>query len=257
MDQEKYYQKIKSLNIKHYAGEVPYYSKASLRPVEEAILKKLPAGSKILDLGCGSGRFSIGAATLGFDVTGLDITPAAIKAAKKRALESNLSTAKFMVGDMISLPFNDKEFDFVFCPRFVINAVATEQRRKESIKQMIRVVKTDGLVFIESFNKLYAGSGIFSPIKNFLRDIWINIKLIWCKLFKVKYVGLLPGDITYKANKVDGAPEGFAHLPTIYEFKKILPDRSKYSIKSIPEIRGLKKNDLLKYFRYSFWIIIK
>ncbi|MCL5782203.1 MAG: methyltransferase domain-containing protein [Patescibacteria group bacterium] len=251
MDQEKYYQQIKDFNIKHYTDEVPYYSTALLRPVEEAILKTLRAGAKILDLGCGSGRFSIGAAKLGFDLTGVDITPAAIEAAQKRARESNLHDVKFVVGDMTSLPFNNNEFDFVFCPRFVINAVATKQKRKESINEMTRVVKTNGLVFIESFNKLYAGTSITSPINNFTRDIWINIKMLWCKFFKIHYSGLLPGDITYKSNKVHGASDGFAHIPTVFEFKSTIPRNLIYEIKSIPEIRGSKKLTKVRYILHS------
>ena len=233
MDQEKYYQRIKSLNIRHYAGEVPYYSKAPLRSVEEALLKKLPARSRILDLGCGSGRFSVGAALLGFDVTGVDITPEAIKAAQMRADNIDHITVKFLVGDMTVLPFKDGEFDFVFCPRFVINAVATMEKRQQSIIEMIRVVRPGGLIFIESFNKLYFGSGVTLPIKNVISDIFTYIRIFYCKTARKQYVGLLPGDITYKANKVDEASIGFAHLPTIFEIKRWIPKNKKYLIQSM------------------------
>ncbi|MBU1149122.1 class I SAM-dependent methyltransferase, partial [Patescibacteria group bacterium] len=67
-----YYNKIKKLNIEHYAGEISYYTKAELRKVEIKILMSLKRGAKILDLGCGAGRFSIGAGQLGFNVIGID-----------------------------------------------------------------------------------------------------------------------------------------------------------------------------------------
>lgn len=86
-DDENYYDRIKKFNIVHYAGETSYYTKAPLRQAEVALLDKLPQGATILDLGCGSGRFSVGAALRGFNVTGLDITPKAIEAARKKALE--------------------------------------------------------------------------------------------------------------------------------------------------------------------------
>lgn len=57
-----YYEKIKNLNIAHYSGEVSYYTSAPIRNVEKKLLDNLPADSSLLDLGCGSGRFSIEAA---------------------------------------------------------------------------------------------------------------------------------------------------------------------------------------------------
>lgn len=256
MDNESYYKKIKSLNVQHYAGEVSYYSKAALRPVEESILANLPRESKILDLGCGSGRFSVGAAKLGFNVTGVDITPEAVRAAQTRAENSNITNVQFLVGDMTELPFKNEEFDYVFCPRFSINAVATVEKRKQAIKEMTRVVKSDGLVFVESFNKFYCGTGPFLPLVNIIRDSFCYLKIFLCKLINKPYNGLLPGDITYKANKVDSASDGYAHLPTIFELKTWIPNGKRYVFLSIPQITKMVENDFLKYIRYSIWIMI-
>jgi|GEM_PF-1136796 len=256
MDNESYYKKIKNLNIQHYAGEVSYYSKALLRPVEKAILLNLPQGSKTLDLGCGSGRFSVGAAGLSFNVTGVDITPEAVQAAKDRAKNSNITNVNFLVGDMTELPFKDNEFDYVFCPRFSINAVATIDKRKQAIKEMTRVVKPDGLVFVESFNKFYCGTGPILPLTNIIRDSFRHIKIFIYGLKNKPYDDLLPGDITYKANKVDSASDGYAHLPTVFELKTWVPNGKRYVFLSIPQITKRIKNDLLKYIRYSIWIVI-
>jgi ubiquinone/menaquinone biosynthesis C-methylase UbiE len=253
INQEKYYQKIKKLNIEHYAAEVPYYTKAPLRKVEITLLKTLPKGSKILDLGCGAGRFSIGAARMGFNVTAVDITPASIRNAKQRAIKNKLKNVNFLVGDMTNLDFRDSVFDYVFCPRFSINAVATYEKREQAIKEMFRVVKPDGKVFIESFNKLYLGRGPILVIQNIVTDLKRCIQIL---IMNTSYEGELPGDIIYDANKVIGAPKGYAHLPTIYELKSLTSsfDRRSYSIKNIVD---QVKFDLLKYFRYSIWIIIK
>jgi len=257
MNTENYYKKIKALNIVHYTGETSYYEKAPLRSVENALLKTLKPGSRILDLGCGSGRFSVGVAEQGFGVVGMDITPAAIAAAKNKALNVGVDNVSFLEGDMTLIPFPDNSFDYVFCPRFVINAVATQEKRKKSVTEMIRVVKPDGSVFIESFNKLYSGRGLGMPIRNIVRDIWRVIVLATCRLFKKEYKGLLPGDIVYPNNKVAGAPDGYAHLPTPFEFKKLVPRGQKAKIYSITQILGnRKKPDIFKLFRYSMWIIV-
>lgn len=251
IDPDQYYKRIKELNVSHYAGEVPYYTRASLREVEKVLLKKLRSNSKVLDLGCGSGRFSLGAAMHGFNVTGVDITPEAISAAQHEARGTN---ANFIIGDMTELDFEDETFDYVFCPRFSINAVATLSRRKKAVSEMLRVVNESGLVLIESLNKSYLKNGYL--FRNILRDLFIRIRILMSWLVKKEYSGLLPGDITYRSNKVDGAPDGYAHLPTALELKKLIPERSFYKFYSIPQIVRGRKFDLFKYLRYSIWVVI-
>ncbi len=256
INQKEYYHKIKNLNILHYTGEVSYYEKAPLRIAEKAILNRLKPGAIILDLGCGAGRFSLGIAKLGFNVTGIDITPDAINAAFEKSKSLNLKNVKFLVGDMTKLPFEDNAFDYVFCPRFSINAVATFSQRKKAIQEMIRVVKDSGVVFIESFNKLYLGKGPILFFKNIIRDIWKNFLIFFSWLLNKKYKGLLPGDIIYESNKVLGASQGYAHLPTIFELKKLVPKNTKYKFYSIPQIVKNRRKDLYKIFRYSIWVAI-
>ena len=253
-DENEYYSQIKELNISHYAGEVSYYTKAPLRQVEKKLLDSIRKESKILDVGCGSGRFSIGAAQAGHNVTGLDITPDAITAASNKARDLKLGNTHFLVGDMTQIPFSDNEFDYVFCPRFSINAVATFKKRQRAIAEMMRVVKPGGVVYIESFNKLYMGRGPFIPLENILNDIRKKISILLCRLMKKKYPGLLPGDIVYKANKVVGVSKGYAHLPSIFELARLLPDNTLYKFYSIPQIMEDNKFDFFKYFRYSIWI---
>lgn len=256
IDENDYYVRIKELNISHYAGEISYYTQAPLRQVEKKILTSINKGSKILDVGCGSGRFSIKAAQMGYNITGLDITSEAITAASNKAKNLKLDNVHFLVGDMTYMPFSDNEFDYVFCPRFSINAVATFQKRQKAISEMVRVVKPEGIVYIESFNKLYMGRGPFLALKNILTDIQRKISILLCHLTKKKYSGLLPGDIFYESNKVAGASVGYAHLPTIFELMMLLPDKTPRKFYSIPQIVKNRKLDLFKYFRYSIWIFL-
>lgn len=255
---DDYYQRIKDLNISHYSGEVSYYTQASLRNVEKKLLTSIPKHSKILDVGCGSGRFAIGAAQIGHDVTGIDIAPAAIVAATKKAKKLNLGNVNFLVKDMTNIPFKNNEFNYIFCPRFSINAIATFEKRKRAIEEMIRVVKPGGAVYVESFNKLYFGQGPILPLKNLFSDLLKYSLIFWCRVANRKYTGFLPGDIIYKSNKVIGAPEGYAHLPTIFELNKISPKNVARKFYSIPQILNQQKSfNLINYFRYSIWIFLR
>ena len=62
-------------------------------------LLDLPSGGRVLDAPCGSGRIAVRLAQRGLDVTGLDISPEEIEAARARG-----STARFEVGDLRELP---------------------------------------------------------------------------------------------------------------------------------------------------------
>ncbi len=256
--QEEYYRKIKELNIKHYSGEIPYYSTAELREVEKFLLEEIKKGSTLLDVGCGSGRFSIGAAKLGFKVTGMDITSNAIKAARSRSKELKIKNVIFEVDDITSrLSFKTNSFDSVFCPRFVINAISTLPRRQMAVKEMLRVVKSNGRVYIESFNRFYLGMGLYVLIRNLLTDLTRIVRIRLDEVFNKDYKNLLPGDMVYPSNKVKGASEGYAHIPTIFELINLVPAGIKFRIVSIPEIVQKKTFDPLKFFRYSLWLILE
>ena len=48
------------------------------------VLRSLPSGSAVLDLGCGRGEFTAFVASLGFSTVGVDISPVAVVAARER-----------------------------------------------------------------------------------------------------------------------------------------------------------------------------
>jgi SAM-dependent methyltransferase len=69
---------------------------------------------KTIDLGCGAGNYAIYLAGLGFDVTGVDISPAAIKIANDNA-EKREVRCRFIVADLLGdmHEVNDT-FDFAY-----------------------------------------------------------------------------------------------------------------------------------------------
>ncbi len=79
--------------------------------------------SRVLDLGCGIGgpaRYL--AATFGCDVTGIDLSPAFVDAARYLTARCSLSDrARFQVGDALQLPFEDAQFDTVFLQHVAMN----------------------------------------------------------------------------------------------------------------------------------------
>lgn len=86
------------------------------RPVDELREwggERLVRGKRILDLGCGDGRFALGLAPSAVSVEGLDPDVEAIAAAKRNAREAGVRNARFTVGAAQHLPYPDGAFDVV------------------------------------------------------------------------------------------------------------------------------------------------
>ena len=74
---------------------------------------RLVRGKRVLDLGCGDGRFALGVAPFAATVEGLDPDPEAIAAARKAARQAGVRNARFAVGAAQRLPYPDAAFDVV------------------------------------------------------------------------------------------------------------------------------------------------
>jgi SAM-dependent methyltransferase len=79
-------------------------------PVYEYVLDRAKIGSatRLLDCGCGAGRFARMAANRGANVAGIDAAKELVAIATRRTSEGD-----FRVGDLESLPWPDASFDWV------------------------------------------------------------------------------------------------------------------------------------------------
>ena len=74
---------------------------------------------KILEIACGTGRFTVMLAERGADIVGLDISAAMLQQGRQKARSAGVADhLEFMRGDAARLPFPDDYFDTVFAMRF-------------------------------------------------------------------------------------------------------------------------------------------
>ncbi len=90
--------------------------------------RDIGAGARILDAGCGTGRYTMGLARRGYLVTGLDRSAPLIAEAQKRVGTTDLPVA-FAVGEILALP-SVPPFDGILC-RGVLNDLLDERSRQE------------------------------------------------------------------------------------------------------------------------------
>jgi cyclopropane fatty-acyl-phospholipid synthase-like methyltransferase len=90
------------------------YTKNTLAEVDFIIEElKLPPGSRILDVGCGTGRHSVGLARRGYLMTGLDISSGMLDEAGKPANEANVKV-EWIHADATEFKSNNT-FDAAIC----------------------------------------------------------------------------------------------------------------------------------------------
>lgn len=100
-------------------------------------------GSRILDVGCGSGFFTRLLASGPEQVwaTGIDLEVPCIEYARDAAARRGLDI-EFLVGDALDLPFEDESFDIVASHTF-LTIIPDPQR---AMSQMLRVLRPGGVV---------------------------------------------------------------------------------------------------------------
>lgn len=104
------------------------------------------AGDEYLDVATGSGNAAIAAAQRGAKVTGLDLVPELVEAARARFAAAGLE-AELVVGNAEALPFEDASFDRVssvfgamFAPRHEVAAA-----------ELVRVVRPGGAIVVTAW----------------------------------------------------------------------------------------------------------
>lgn len=114
-------------------------------------LDLLPADleqGRVLDAGCGSGKYSIPFKMRGFDVVGIDVSPKALKMAHESSKNRDLDI-DFLAADICRIPFLDSSFDIVWCFGVLQHLLLME--RTAAIHEFHRVLRNGGYLFIEVF----------------------------------------------------------------------------------------------------------
>ena len=106
--------------------------------------------SRILDLGCGTGRHAIFLAQNGFAVDAFDLSSDGIDTLKEKAQNQNVSL-EIQVGDMLNLPYGANMFDCVLA--FHATQHSDLAGVKEILQSIHRILEPNGEAFLTLASK--------------------------------------------------------------------------------------------------------
>jgi SAM-dependent methyltransferase len=110
---------------------------------------------RVLEVGCGAGNNLWCPAREGFEVTGIDVSPIAIAAARRRFDREGLK-ATLLVGPFCPLPFGDDTFDLVIDRGGITCVSLTEGRRV--VREVNRILKPGGRFLFNPYSAAHVSA---------------------------------------------------------------------------------------------------
>lgn len=131
------------INKQYWSNEEPEKILAGVYFPGEELIKLVRTRSKVLDVGCGSGKVSEYLQEKGYIVTGIDINKKALEENKKRN-----SDITYLEADITKrLPFDDSYFDAITVPYVFVSIIDVEEARKAAT-ELVRVLKVGGILWL-------------------------------------------------------------------------------------------------------------
>lgn len=122
--------------------------------IEIETIKRFVTGSKVVDIGVGTGRAALPLIAQGYDLTGVDSSQAMLDETKRLARGAPIT---LKIGDISKLPCPDREFDSAIA----LNVLVHFPNWRESLIEWKRVVKPGGRIIfdIHSLDHIIAAYG--------------------------------------------------------------------------------------------------
>jgi len=109
--------------------EIPWNIEEPPKALVELVESEKVKSCKTIDLGCGAGNYAIYLASIEFDVTGVDISPMAIKIAKENAKKRGVKCDFFVANVLGDLDEVKEIFDFAYDWE-LLHHIFPEKRKK-------------------------------------------------------------------------------------------------------------------------------
>jgi len=213
---------------------------------EKMMIKKyfIPE-SRILDIGCGAGRTTIGLYRLGYHlIEGLDLSEAMIAQARRISKELKYDIT-FRVGDAACLDYDDETFEVALFSFNGIMQIPGKENRIKVLKEIKRILKPEGYFLFTTHDR---DSG-----KEY-ESFWLEEKKKWALHIQDKSLHEF-GDRVIEMKERDT----FLHFPTREEVISCLKEAGFVLIEEILRSELCEESEEVKKFSTDcvFWLVQK
>jgi 2-polyprenyl-3-methyl-5-hydroxy-6-metoxy-1,4-benzoquinol methylase len=125
-----------------FHGPPDYYQKTE-QVLIESVLPLIAPGSRVLDAGCGNGRFTAILARRAANIDAFDISPALVDEARRSALAAGLTHVHFEVGDLAAVGRRKGTYDVVSCMG-VISTIIDDWLFDRIVKGLVSKMRVGG-----------------------------------------------------------------------------------------------------------------
>lgn len=213
---------------------------------EKMMIKKyFNPEKRILDIGCGAGRTTIGLYKLGYHlVEGLDLSEAMIMQARRISKELNYNIT-FRAGDAACLDYNDETFKAALFSFNGIMQIPERKNRIKVLKEIKRILKPEGYFLFTTHDR--DGSKEYE-------SFWKDEKRKWALHLEDKSLHEF-GDRVIEMEERDI----FLHFPTREEVISSLEEAGFRVIEGILRSELCEESEEVKKFSTDcvFWLIQK
>src|SRR5660398_195256 len=164
---------------------------------------------RLLDAGCGSGKYSLPLRMRGFEVVGIDVSLKALQMLRESSKTRELDIG-IVAANVFQLPFPDGSFDIIWCYGVLQHLLLKE--REFAAREFRRILRKEGILFLEVFGKddmRYGGIEVepdtFSRSNGIVYhyfdkdEIEGTLNDFSCRIIETRKKKVLQGEIIHKA----------------------------------------------------------
>ncbi|MDT7888934.1 MAG: methyltransferase domain-containing protein [Desulfurococcales archaeon] len=164
----EFYDSFAQLYDRFFTEYSPFYREhyLSLKSVIDSVLRYIPRGSLVADLGCGTGFWSSYLESKGYSVVGVDLSSRSVYVLRSRGLDGLVSDARLA-------PFRRHVFDLVVSLGSVINHI---EELGLFLKSVNRILKKGGYLIFDfdnasSLDNLYESLAFNNSSREYLLSL--------------------------------------------------------------------------------------
>jgi 2-polyprenyl-3-methyl-5-hydroxy-6-metoxy-1,4-benzoquinol methylase len=142
-------------------------------------------GKRVLVVGAGTGAETVVFHRRGAEVHAIEPYAPGYKITQLKAAQVGLPADRIKSSVAEALPFNDSFFDFVYC----YTVIEHVQDVEKTVREMIRVCKVDGLVYIQTPDYRFPYEGHYKSSRPGFSSKWFTRALFALQRKPVKFLG--------------------------------------------------------------------